>query len=66
MYNLGRIYELVNTDSKTFLLGSTTIMLSQQLAEMEYNRTMDKACATYKELSELSPEPIQLVVFLRL
>jgi len=41
-------------------------MLSQQLAEMEYNRTMDKACATYKELSELSPEPIQLVVFLRL
>ena len=51
MYQNGRIYRLIDriTD-KTIFIGSTTIKLSQKLAELKYNYHEHRSCAKYKDI----------------
>jgi hypothetical protein len=42
----------VNNNNETIYIGSTTIKLSQKLAEMKYNYKIKKSCAAYEKIFE--------------
>ena len=52
MYKNSKIYKLVNTNNETVYIGSTTIKLSQKLAEMKYNYKVKKSCTSYEKVFE--------------
>ena len=51
MYQKGRIYKLIDKQTdETLLIGSTTLNLSQKLAELKYNHNKNKLGAKFKHV----------------